>query len=108
MKPFLRPTDRARLAPVGWVAKRAGIWAGREVEIVFDPKQHQVVIVRNDPGDVIRTLLSDAGFRRLAADGKQEMWLRDRTAALETAPRRMPEILSRWTRTIAGFEGRHV
>ena len=37
MKPFLRPTDRARLAPVGWVSKRAGLWGGREVEVVFDP-----------------------------------------------------------------------
>jgi hypothetical protein len=51
VKPFLRATDRARLAPVGWVSEPAGVWAGREVEVVFDPRQHQIVMVRNEPGD---------------------------------------------------------
>ncbi len=31
MKPFLRATDRARLAPAGWVSEPAGVWAGRQV-----------------------------------------------------------------------------
>ena len=37
MKPFLRPTSRARLAPVGWTSEPAGQCAGREVEVVYDP-----------------------------------------------------------------------
>lgn len=83
MKPFLRATDRARLAPVGWVSEPAGEWAGRQVEVVYDPRQHQIVMVRNEPGDTTRATLAEEGFRRLAVDGHQEMWMRDRTAAVE-------------------------
>lgn len=85
MKPFLRATDRARLAPVGWVAEPAGMWAGRQVEVVFDPRQHQIVMVRNEPGETTRAALAGEGFRRLAVDGQQEMWMRDRSAAVDQA-----------------------
>lgn len=85
MKPFLRATDRARLAPVGWVAEPAGVWAGRQVEVVFDPRQHQIVMVRNEPGETTRAALAGEGFRRLAVDGQQEMWMRDRSAAVDQA-----------------------
>ena len=80
MKPFLRATDRARLAPVGWVPEAAGTWAGRQVEVVFDPRQHQIVMVLNEPGDTTRAVLAGEGFRRLAVDGQQEMWVRNRAA----------------------------
>lgn len=78
MKPFLRPTSRARLAPVGWVSEAAGTWAGHEVEVVYDPRQHQIVMLRNDPGDNTRSELAGAGFQRRAVDGAQEMWIRER------------------------------
>jgi hypothetical protein len=77
VKPFLRPTSRARLAPAGWVAERAGEWAGREVEVVYDPTRHEVVLFRNDPGDAARAEMAEAGYRRYASDGHQEMWVRD-------------------------------
>jgi hypothetical protein len=80
VKPFLRPTSRARLAPVGWTSEAAGLWGGREVEVAYDPRQHQVVLCRNDPGDRTRADLADAGYRRCATDGTQEMWVRDRDA----------------------------
>lgn len=80
MKPFLRPTSRARLAPVGWVSEPAGQWADREVEVVYDPRQHQVVLFRNEPNDQTRAELADAGYRRYAADGRQEMWVRDKAS----------------------------
>ncbi len=83
MKPFLRATDRARLAPVGWVSEAAGTWAGRQVEVVFDPRQHQIVMVRNEPGDTTCAVLAGEGFRRLAVDGQQEMWVRNRTEEAE-------------------------
>ena len=89
MKPFLRATDRARLAPVGWASEPAGVWAGRQVEVVFDPRQHQIVMVRNEPGDTTRAALAGEGFRRLAVDGQQEMWMRDRAAAVEQADGRV-------------------
>jgi len=85
VKPFLRPTSRARLAPVGWTSEPAGQWAGREVEVVYDPRQHQVVLCRNDPGDRTRAELAGAGYRRCASDGTQEMWVRDRSAEVTAA-----------------------
>lgn len=105
MKPFLRPTDRARLAPVGWVAKPAGLWADRQVEVVFDPRQHQIVMVRNDPGDTTRAALAGEGFRRLAVDGKQEMWIRDRSAAAEQTWERGSAIRPMATAKVVGIEG---
>ena len=83
MKPFLRPTDRARLAPVGWVSEPAGQWSGKEVEVVYDPHRHQVLLVRNDLGDPSRAAIADTGYRRVAVDGKQEIWVRDRVAATQ-------------------------
>ena len=86
MRPFLRATNRARLAPVGWVSEAAGTWAGRQVEVVFDPRQHQIVLVRNEPGDTTRAVLAGEGFRRLAVDGQQEMWVRNRAAEAARQP----------------------
>lgn len=84
MRPFLRATHRARLAPVGWVAEPAGVWAGRRVEVVYDPNRHQIALVRSDPGDRTRAALAAAGFRRLAVDGTQEMWVRNLAEAPQT------------------------
>lgn len=105
MKPFLRPSNRARLAPVGWSAEPAGVWAGRQVEVVFDPRQHQIVMVRNDLGDTTRAALAFEGFRRLAVDGAQEMWVRDRTAAEKTSVP-LAEIGPKATVTVGGIGGR--
>lgn len=89
MKPFMRPTDRGRLAPVGWVSEPAGLWAGKEVEVVYDPRRHQVVLVRNDPGDPARAAIAENGYRRVAVDGPQEMWVRDK---VEVAQRRLDRL----------------
>lgn len=105
MKPFLRATDRARLAPVGWVSEPAGLWAGRQVEVVFDPRQHQIVMVRNEPGDTTRAVLAGEGFRRLAVDGQQEMWVRNRAdEAARPTPGRVVEIDAK--PKAAQFQGR--
>jgi hypothetical protein len=104
MKPFLRATNRVRLAPVGWASEPAGVWAGRQVEVVFDPRQHQIVMVRNEPGDRTRAALAGEGFRRLAVDGQQEMWMRDRTSAPEQLQGRVVAIQAK--ARAAQLEGR--
>ena len=48
MKPFLRATDRAPLAPVGWTATPAGTWDGKTVDVVYDPRRHDVLFLRKD------------------------------------------------------------
>jgi len=83
MKPYLRRTNRAQLAPVGWVSEPAGIWAGRQAEVVFDRRRHVIVMVRSDPGEATRALLTAEGFQSLATDGRQEMWMGDRNAVVE-------------------------
>lgn len=105
MKPFLRPTSRARLAPVGWTSEPAGQWAGREVEVVYDPRQHQIVLCRNDPGDGARAGLANAGYRRCASDGTQEMWVRDRGVGAGVGRERDPGDPQR-QRPPAAVEGR--
>lgn len=83
MRSFLRPTDRARLAPVGWTSEPAGHWADKEVEVVYDPRRHQVLLLRNDLGDPNRAAIAEAGYERIAVDGRQEMWVRDRVTHLQ-------------------------
>ncbi|HEY9555791.1 MAG TPA: hypothetical protein VIR58_03590 [Acidimicrobiales bacterium] len=106
MKPFLRPSNRARLAPVGWTSEPAGEWAGRDVEVVFDPRQHQIVMARNDPGDTTRAGLAAEGFRRLAVDGRQEMWMRDRAASAEQTAARVADVGVEATASVGGIGGR--
>lgn len=95
MKPFMRPTDRARLAPVGWISEPAGLWAGKEVEVVYDPRRHQVVLLRNDPGDPTRTAIAENGYRRVAVDGPQEMWVRDKVDLTQARLDRLQRGMSR-------------
>lgn len=92
MRPLLRATDRARLAPVGWISEPVGVWAGREVEVIYDPRQHQIVMVRNEPGDTTRVALAGEGFRRLAVDGQQELWVRERDTVAEQLQGRVVSI----------------
>lgn len=80
MRPFLRPTDRGPLAPVGWISEPAGSWAGREVDVVYNPRRHDVLLVRHDPREIARRGFRESGFRRVAVDGQNEMWVRDRLA----------------------------
>ncbi len=82
MKPFLRATDRGKLAPVGWVSEPAGQWGGKQVDVVYDPRRHDVAFVRHDVGDEVRAGFGDVGYRRVAVDGDNEMWVRDRLAVV--------------------------
>lgn len=82
MRPFLRPVDRGRLAPVAWVSEPAGRWDGREVDVVYDPRRHDVLLVRHDPGDDARQGFREIGYRRVAIDGSSEMWVRDHLAVV--------------------------
>lgn len=89
MKPFLRRTNRGQFAPVGWVAEPFGRWGGHEVDVVYDPKRHELLRTGVGFGDKSRTALAQAGFRRMASDEQQELWIRQRrqttatTAALD-------------------------
>ena len=93
MKPFLRATDRGQLAPVGWVSEPAGLWAGKEHDVVYDPRRHDVAFVRHDVGETVREGFRDVGYRRTAIDGDSEMWVRDRLAVVTAAMDRVEQQL---------------
>ena len=95
MKPFLRSTDRGRLAPVGWVSEPAGRWADKEHDIVYDPKRHDVMFLRADPGQEAKDGFSQAGYRRLSSDGPCELWVRDRAPAVDAALARIDRTATR-------------
>lgn len=84
MKPFLRPVDRGKLAPVGWVSEPAGTWAGKAVDVVYDPGRHDVTFLRGDTTQDVRDGLASVGYRQAALDGRNEMWVRDRATTLVT------------------------
>lgn len=82
MEPFLRPATAlgrtAKPAPDGWVAQAAGTWRGRAVEVVFDPRRHDVVfLLGRQPARVAEALVA-SGWRRRGVDDRYEWWTRDR------------------------------
>ncbi len=85
MNPFLRPADRAQDTPDGWIAEPAGIWGGREVDVIYDPVRHDVTFIRGDVGDDVRERFADIGYQPLGVDGPNEMWVRDRRSAISAA-----------------------
>lgn len=85
MNPFLRPTNSPHAAPDGWVAEPAGIWAGKEVDVFYDPVRHDVAFIRADIGDDMRARFGDIGYEQLGVDGSNEMWVRDRRSSLSAA-----------------------
>ena len=95
MKPFLRPTDRGKLAPVGWVSEPAGQWGGRDVDVVYDPRHHDMLFLRHDPGEKARHAFRGVGYRRVAVDGDHEMWVRDRLKVVASAMDRVTRELGR-------------
>ncbi len=103
MKPFLRPTDRGRLAPVGWVSEPAGSWRNKEVDVVYDPRRHDVMFLRGDIAEDTRQGFRHVGYRPAAVDGSNEMWVRDRLVVVAGAMDRVERELAReQTAEIAG------
>jgi hypothetical protein len=86
VKPFLRPTDRATVPPLGWTAEPAGVWAGREVDVVYDPRRHTVVVLRDQQLSAPNAAaFRELGYQRFGGDGQNELWVRDRVAAASGA-----------------------
>lgn len=105
MKPFLRSVDRGHLAPIGWVSEPAGIWNGKETEMVYDPRRHQLLRTTGNIGDRSRVALGTAGFRRVAQAHEGELWVRDRTAAAAAARTALDRVQSRATASrVVGLE----
>ena len=72
----------------GWSSQPAGRWRGRSVDIVFDPRRHDVLFHRGPMHRTLELALDDSGWRRRGTDGhgRCEWWSRDR---VELARRRL-------------------
>lgn len=79
--PYLRPADPdgGPQPPPGCVASPIGRWEGVEREVVYNPRRHDILVVRGPAGDVDRSL-PDAGFSSHARAPEGHLWIRDRLA----------------------------
>lgn len=80
-QPFLRRVaagSAAAATPDGWIAQPAGNWRGREVEVVFDPRRHDVLLHRGAVPKNLSGALVACGWRRRGSDAASEWWTRDR------------------------------
>lgn len=88
MDPYLRPAspddDHPAPCPPGHVAESAGIWGDGHKEVVYDPSQHDVLVVRGRIGEVIDHGLSVTGWERQIESDSAQLWIRDRAAATRT------------------------
>jgi hypothetical protein len=81
--PFLRPAppEGAPSAPCppGCAAEPAGLWHGRQMEVVYDPRRHDVLFLRGRQTE-LEPRLGDIGWQHARTDGSNQMWVRDRAA----------------------------
>ncbi len=90
MNPYLRPAPREDLPPYpcpeGHEVHPAGLWKGSQMEVVYDPRLHDVLFLREGMDDPeIRDGLGSTGWAHIESDGQSEMWIRDRAAAAQAA-----------------------
>jgi hypothetical protein len=76
--------------PQGWIAEPVGRWHGRQAEVVYNPRRHQVMFTHKVDGDIAGALEAE-GWRRHASDGGRIAWTRDRLTATRAALTRLDE-----------------
>ena len=86
MYPYLRPVppdgDPSGTCPPGHVAEPAGLWNDRPMEIVYDPRRHDVCFMRGRAGDSAHDGLVASGWEATSTDGRSQLWIRDRADAM--------------------------
>lgn len=89
MDPYLRPAPpdgrNSKPCPPGQVAEPAGLWEGEHKEIVYDPSEHEVLIVRGNVAEALDSGLTKTGWQRQHEDGATHLWVRDRVEAARQA-----------------------
>lgn len=95
-EPFLRPATPEGDAPVpcprGHEAEPAGVWHGKSMEVVYDPRRHDVAFLRGGVSTKVRDGLVDTGWRHQLSDGDNQMWTRDRTALTRSRLQQVPSV----------------
>lgn len=87
--PYLQPAlpegTPSPPCPPGWVAEPIGRWDGRPQEVVYQPRRHDILIVRGAPSPKIEGTLPDTGWTQAHATDGARMWVRDRVALTRDA-----------------------
>ena len=81
--PYLRPASPEGApapCPPGHAIQPAGTWGGEAMEVVYDPRRHDVAFVLGPSSPDVRRGLVATGFRHEASDGDTQLWVRDRMA----------------------------
>ncbi len=83
-EPYLRPAAPEGTTPApcppGGQAEPAGIWHGKAMEVVYDPRRHDVVFLRGAVSATVEDGLRATGWEHRLSDGANQMWTRDRAA----------------------------
>lgn len=94
-EPYLRPAPPEgappQPCPPGWAAEPAGIWDGRHQEVVYNPRRHDVVIVRGGLSPSVEASLPGIGYAEALSSDDARMWVRDRFAMTRAALDRLEQ-----------------
>lgn len=89
VEPYLRPATPEGMpppdSPEGWTTERAGMWDGAPMEVVYNPRRHDVVIIRGRLPKGVSSTMQSAGFTEARAEAEVRMFIRDRSARVGTA-----------------------
>ncbi|HUQ63895.1 MAG TPA: hypothetical protein VM121_09080 [Acidimicrobiales bacterium] len=83
-EPYLRAVPpegvAARSCPGGEEAEPAGLWHGRQAEVAFDRRRHEVAFLRGRTSQTVVDGMVSSGWELRLTDGPNQMWIRDRCA----------------------------
>lgn len=77
--------------PPGWVAEPVGLWDGHRQEVVYQPRRHDVLVMRGRASPDVETALPGAGWTRARETDGAVMWVRDRVQAARDALQRLED-----------------
>lgn len=94
-EPFMRPAppegSPSAPCPPGWTSERAGLWDGQHQEVVFNPRRHDVLIVRGGLSTNVESTLPSIGWTQARSTDGARMWVRDRLAMTRAALDRLEQ-----------------
>ena len=87
-EPYLRPAAPEGAAPAPYPpahqVEPAGIWHGEVMEVVYDPRRHDVVFLLGAVSPAVEKGLVASGWEHHLSDGANQMWTRDREVLVRT------------------------
>lgn len=93
--PYLRPAPPEGAPPLrcpeGWAAEPAGVWEDRQMEVVYNPRRHDVVFIRGRLAPDVGSALPSVGYAEARAAEGVRMFVRDRSAATRAALDRLEQ-----------------